>query len=58
MIRRNTPSEYAVWIKEIEDFARNGRTEALNSFYGNTVLRDPPRQPTEAKQSKKPPRDN
>jgi hypothetical protein len=39
-IRRSTPSEYAVWIKEIEDFARTGRTEALNSFYGHTVLRD------------------
>lgn len=39
-IRRTTPSEYAVWIKEIEEHARNGRTEALNSFYGQTVLRD------------------
>lgn len=39
-IRRGTPAEYSVWIKEIEDFARNGRTEALNSFYGHTVFRD------------------
>jgi hypothetical protein len=39
-IRRGTPSEYSVWIKEIEDFARNGRTEALNSFYGTTVFHD------------------
>jgi hypothetical protein len=39
-MRRNTPLEYAVWIKEIEEFARNGRTEALNSFYGHTVVRD------------------
>lgn len=39
-IRRGTPSEYSVWIKEIEDFARNGRTEALNSFYGHTVFND------------------
>src|SRR2546425_71089 len=39
-IRRGTPAEYSVWIKEIEDFARNGRTEALNSFYGHTVIRD------------------
>ena len=38
-IRRSTPAEYAVWIKEIEEFARNGRTEALNSFYDNTVIR-------------------
>ena len=50
-IRRGTPSEYAVWIKETEDFARNGRTEALNSFYGHTVLREapPPQKPLEAK---------
>jgi hypothetical protein len=40
-VRRNTPAEYAVWIKELEEFARHGRTEALNSFYGNTVVRDP-----------------
>jgi hypothetical protein len=25
----------------VEDFARDGRTEALNSFYGHTVVRDP-----------------
>jgi hypothetical protein len=39
-MRRSTPAEYSVWIKEIEDFARNGRTEALNSFYGHTVFRE------------------
>jgi hypothetical protein len=39
-MRRGTPAEYSVWIKEIEDFARNGRTEALNSFYGHTVFRE------------------
>ena len=39
-IRRTTPIEYSVWIKEIEDLARKGRTEALNSFYGHTVVRD------------------
>jgi hypothetical protein len=39
-IRRGTPAEYSVWIRKIEDFARDGRTEALNSFYGNTVFRD------------------
>ena len=39
-IRRSTPIEYSVWIKEIEDLARKGRTEALNSFYGHTVVRD------------------
>jgi hypothetical protein len=52
-IRRSTPAEYAVWIKEIEEFARNGRTEALNSFYGNTVLREvPPKSPAPKEISK------
>jgi hypothetical protein len=40
-MRRITPLEFAVWIKKVEDFARDGRTEALNSFYGHTVVRDP-----------------
>jgi len=40
-MRRTTPLEFAVWIKQVEDFAREGRTEALNSFYGHTVVREP-----------------
>jgi len=40
VIRRDTPFEYAVRVKEVEDRAREGRTEALNSFYGQTVVRD------------------
>jgi len=39
-MRRVTPLEFAVWIKKVEDFAREGRIEALNSFYGHTVVRD------------------
>ena len=39
-MRRITPLEFAVWIKKVEDFARAGRTEALNSFYGHTVVRE------------------
>ena len=53
-MRRITPLEFAVWIKQVEDFAREGRTEALNSFYGHTVVRDslkseekPPEKPPE-----------
>ncbi len=57
MVRRSTPAEYAVWIKEIEDFARGGRTEALNSFYGHTVLREPSSKP-ENKDPKKAPDKN
>lgn len=44
-MRRVTPLEFAVWIKRVEDFARDGRTEALNSFYGHTVLREPQKNP-------------
>src|SRR6185369_13757857 len=40
-MRRTTPLEFAVWIKKVEDFARESRTEALNSFYGHTVVREP-----------------
>ncbi len=51
-IRRTTPKEYAVWIREIEDFARRGRTEALNSFYGHTVLNESLSKPKTQKQDK------
>lgn len=40
-IRRSTPSVYAVHIKEAIEFVRESRTEALNSFYDDTVLPDP-----------------
>lgn len=39
-MRRSTPLEYATRMKEVEDFAREGRTEALNAFYGQTVVRE------------------
>jgi hypothetical protein len=53
-IRRSTPAEYAVWIKEIEEFARDSRTAALNSFYGQTVIRDNNPKTAETKEPKKP----
>lgn len=55
IMRRGTPSEYAVWIREIEEFARQGRTEALNSFYGNTVIRDNSKKPANEKEAEKKP---
>jgi hypothetical protein len=55
IMRRETPAEYAVWIREIEDFARQGRTEALNSFYGNTVIRESPQKPGNEKEAEKKP---
>lgn len=54
IIRRSTPAEYAIWIKEIEEFTRKGRTEALNSFYGDTVIRDRPQKSTDKKEKDKP----
>jgi cytosine/adenosine deaminase-related metal-dependent hydrolase len=39
--RRATPNDYAVHLKTAEEFARTTRSEALESFYGNTVLREP-----------------
>lgn len=53
-MRRETPLEFAVWIKKSEEFARAARTEVLNTFYGHTVVRDsekstnkPPEKPKE-----------
>jgi hypothetical protein len=40
VMRRLTPAEYAVNIKAAEEHARDARSEALESFYGHTVLRD------------------
>ena len=40
VMRRATPLEYATRMKEVEDFARDGRTDALNAFYGHTVVRE------------------
>jgi hypothetical protein len=53
-MRRNTPLEFAVWIKHVEDFARDGRTEALNSFYGHTVVREQKSEKTDDKPKETP----
>jgi hypothetical protein len=37
-IRRVTPSEFAIHVKAIRDFADNARTNALNAFFSDTVL--------------------
>lgn len=39
-IRRETPSEYAINVKAISEYARDVRDAALNSFYGDTVIKD------------------
>jgi hypothetical protein len=38
VMRRDTPAEYAVNIKAAEDYVREARSNALESFYGHTVV--------------------
>jgi len=52
VMRRATPLEYASRMKEVEEFAREGRTDALNAFYGHTVVRDS--RPTQPEEKPKP----
>jgi hypothetical protein len=42
VMRRTTPAYYAINLKAAEEFARDTRTEALESFYGHSVLREDP----------------
>jgi hypothetical protein len=51
-MRRATPLEYATRMKEVEDFARDQRTDALNAFYGNTVVRESRKKPDEVDKPK------
>jgi hypothetical protein len=44
-MRRTTPSEYAFNIKTITDYTKTLRGEALNGFYGDTVIRDDANEP-------------
>jgi hypothetical protein len=41
VMRRLTPVSYSVYIKDAEEFIKDTRSEALDSFYGHTVLREP-----------------
>ncbi|MGQ0762282.1 MAG: hypothetical protein ACT4OT_09765 [Acidobacteriota bacterium] len=56
VMRRDTPSDYSIHLKTAEEFARNTRTEALESFYGHTVLREDPEKKADA--NKATPQDN
>jgi hypothetical protein len=40
VVRRTTPSAYAGNLKAAEEYVRDVRAEALDSFYGHTVLRE------------------
>jgi hypothetical protein len=56
VMRRDTPSDYSIHLKTAEEYARNTRTEALESFYGHTVLREDPERKADA--NKATPTDN
>jgi hypothetical protein len=56
VMRRDTPSDYAIHLKTAEEFARNTRAEALESFYGHTVLREDPEKKADANKTN--PQDN
>jgi hypothetical protein len=42
VIQRTTPAAYVRNIKDAEEFIKDTRSEALDSFYGHSVLREPP----------------
>lgn len=60
-MRRVTPNDYAGNVRAALNHARDMRTDALNSFYGNTVLRseppvaDKPKPPAGARPKEEPP---
>ena len=42
LIQRTTPAAYVRNLRDAEEFIKDTRAEALDSFYGHSVLRDPP----------------
>ncbi len=42
VLRRSTPADYSGNLKDAEEYLRNTRAEALDSFYGQSVLREIP----------------
>ena len=42
VIRRSTPAVYSPHIKDAEEYIKDTRSEALDSFYGHSVLRESP----------------
>ena len=41
-IRRTTPSDEAINVRHVFEYTRKARTEALNAFFDDTVVRDAP----------------
>ena len=58
VMRRMTPSDYAIHIKSAEEFVRNTRTAALEYFYGYSILREKDNPETKADANKAPSQDN
>jgi hypothetical protein len=42
VMRRSTPAAYAGNLKAAEEYIRDARSDALDSFYGHSVLREDP----------------
>ena len=54
VMRRTTPAAYSTHIKDAEEYVKDTRAEALDSFYGHSVLREPPAQKTNPEAPKEP----
>jgi hypothetical protein len=56
VMRRSTPASYALHLKDAEEYIKDTRSEALDSFYGHSVLREPPpaKSPTPENQNQSP----
>ena len=55
VMRRSTPASYVINIKDAEDYIKDTRAEALDSFYGHSVLREPPVETATPDKPKAPP---
>ena len=55
VMRRDTPADYSINIKDAEEYIKDTREEALDSFYGHSVLREP--EPEKKSQGPKDPPD-
>ncbi len=58
VMRRSTPAEYAGNLKAVEEYARDTRAEALEAFYGHTVLRGDPEYQKKTDKTKNLPEEN
>ena len=58
VMRRSTPAEYAGNLKGVEEYARDTRADALEAFYGHTVLRGDPDYQKKTDKTKNQPEEN